>query len=199
MDKAPPRTTGLPDMGRLAPVIAYWQSLRRGRPAPARTDLDPAALQPWLSASAIVERDEAGRVRFRLGGRVIAECLGVEARGLPLRALFAPTARDRLADLMACVFDGPQLLRLVVVTERGTAGAPAAMARCVILPLSDGAGRISRALVCLDLDPRAPLQPACRLDILQAHLTLLGKTRLRAVSLRRAGKPELRVIQGGRA
>lgn len=199
MDTAPPPTIGSPDMGRLAPVVAYWQSLRRGRPAPARTELDPAALHPWLSASAIVERDEAGRVRFRLGGRVIAECLGAEPRGLPLRALFAPAARDRLADLTACVFDGPQLLRMVLVTERGAKGAPVDTARCVLLPLSDGEGRISRALVCLDLDPRADVGPICRLDIVQAHLTLLGKTRLRAVGLRRSGRPELRLIKGGRA
>jgi hypothetical protein len=198
MDTAPTQIRPPPEMGALGPVIAHWQGLRRGRAVPARTDLDPAALQPWLSASGIVERDGTGRVRFRLGGRVIADCLGVEPRGMPLRALFAPGARDRLAGLLGQVFDGPHLLRLTLVAEPAQIDKPPCLVPCAILPLSDGAGGITRALFCLDLDPRAPFLRPCRLHVRQAHLVALAAPRLRAVTVQRPHAPDLRVIAGGR-
>ena len=198
MDTAPTQIRQPPDPGTLGPVIAYWQSLRRGRPVPARTDLDPAGLLPFLSSSGIVERDRAGRIRFRLAGRVIAECLGVEPRGMPLRALFAFAARDRLAELAHAAFDGPHLVRLTLVADAPAPGAPPAPVPCAILPLSDGTGAVNRALVCLDLDPRALIARPCRLQIRDAHLTALTPPRLSAVKVSRTGAPTLRVIAGGR-
>jgi hypothetical protein len=198
MDTAPTQIRPPPDPGTLGPVIAYWQSLRRGRPVPARTDLDPAGLLPFLSASGIVERDRAGRIRFRLAGRVIAECLGVEPRGMPLRALFAFAARDRIQALATAAFDCPQLVRLTLVAEAPDPDMPPVAVPCALLPLSDTAGTVNRALFCLDIDPRSHILRPCRLQIREAHLTALTPPRLSAVKVMRAGAPALRVIPGGR-
>ena len=80
-------------------AVAYWHRLRRGRTIPARADLDPMALRPWLPLSGIVEQAPSGKIRFRLGGSGRASLMGVEVRGMPLRSLFAVGARPWLGDL----------------------------------------------------------------------------------------------------
>lgn len=200
MDHAP--RTGGPaglETGSLAPLLAYWQGLRRGRAVPARTDLDPVTLQPWLAGSGIVERDTGGSIRFRLGGRVIAGLLGVDPRGMPLRAMFAIAARDRLTGLTEALFDGPQVLVLTLVAPHGDAGRPPIAVPMAMLPLSDGAGAVTRALVCVDVDPRAGLVMPCKFQIRQAVLsTPTPHPRLKSLRVVRGGAPALRLIEGGR-
>lgn len=197
----PPRIGGRvgPDPDPLGPVLVYWQGLRRGRPVPARTDLDPAALQPWLAGAGIVERDPQGRIRFRLGGRMLGRLFGIDARGMPLRALFAVGARDRLAALAAAAFDGPQVLRLTLVAPMAGAGARPALVQMAVLPLSDGSGAVTRALVCVDVDPRAAIHLPCRFHIRQAHLSAAGPSpRLTGLRVVRRAAPALTLIEGGR-
>ncbi len=200
MDHAPRSggPSGL-DTGSLAPVLAYWQGLRRGRMVPARADLDPVALQPWLAGAGIVERDTGGSIRFRLGGRVIAGLLGVEPRGVSFRALFAVAERDRLTGLTEGLFDGPRVLCLTLVAPHVAAGKPEIEVPMVVMPLCDGSGAVSRALVCVDVDPRAGLAMPCRFQIRQAVLSAPSpKPRLTGLRVARGGAPALRVIEGGR-
>lgn len=200
MDHAP-RTGGRfgLETGSLASVLAYWDRLRRGRTVPARSDLDPVALQPWLAGSGILERDAGGSIRFRLGGRVIAGILGVDARGMPFRALFAVAARDRLTGLTEALFDGPQLLCLTLVAPHAAAGQPPIKVPMLVLPLSDGSGAVTRALVCVDVDPRAGAALPCRFHIRQAVLSNpTPHPRLVGLRVARGGAPALSVIEGGR-
>ncbi|PWK62683.1 PAS domain-containing protein [Roseicyclus mahoneyensis] len=200
MDHAP--RSGGPvglDIGSLTPVLAYWQGLRRGRAVPARTDLDPVVLQPWLAGAGIVERDEGRSIRFRLGGRVIAGLLGVEPRGMSLGALFAVAARDRLTGLTEAVFDGPRLLCMTLVAPHVAAGKPQIEVPMVVMPLCDASGTVTRALVCVDVDARAGLALPCRFQIRQAVLSAAGpQPRLTGLRVARGGAPALRVIEGGR-
>lgn len=182
------------------PVIAHWQGLRRGRDVPARTDLDPAALQPWLGRAAIIERTAGGRVRFRLAGRTISDLMGVEARGMPFRAIFAIGARDRLHEIAEQVFTGPNLLSMTLVATAVSPQIRPVLVPMALMPLRDEAGAISRALLCLDHDPRTEIERPCRFHIRQAQLSALAPgPRLTGVHVNRGGPPALRMIEGGRS
>ena len=72
-----PRTTSLDFLDRCRPSTAafyrYWEGKRRGRPMPARGDIDPLEMKDWLAGVALVDvvRDGAAgdyALRYRLIG-----------------------------------------------------------------------------------------------------------------------------------
>lgn len=69
---------------------AHWRAVRGGRALPARSDLDPAALDAVLPWAFVAERVAPGVARLRVAGRKLTELLGMEARGMPLCAFFSP-------------------------------------------------------------------------------------------------------------
>ncbi|NKX46011.1 PAS domain-containing protein [Roseicyclus persicicus] len=157
----------------LAAVLGHWRGLCRGRAVPARADLDPEALAPWLPDLGIVARDAGGRLRFRLGGRRLARLLGGEARGMPLRVLVAPEDRARLEALANAALDTPRVVTLRLAT-------PAGRGALALMPLADGQGMVTRLLLCLD------------------GLPATGDTARHPAAPPKAA-PALRVIAGGRA
>lgn len=171
-------------------VLHYWQSLRRGRLVPARADLDPGVLGPWLNMAGVIEQAAGGRIRFRLGGQGLSALLGVEARGMPLRALFAVGTRARLQELAAQVFATPATLTMTLVAAPRVAEARPVQVPMAILPLLDGTGSITRALVCLEARAALQAERPARFHIRQARLSPL--------KAREADGPSLRVIPGGR-
>lgn len=171
-------------------VVQYWQGLRRGRVVPARADVDPGALAPWLSAAGIIDHAAGGRIRFRLGGQALSALLGVEARGMPLRSLFTVGARARLQDMVLSVFEGPAFLTMTLIAPAVTPGIHPVHVAMAILPLGDAEGCVNRALVCLDPKSAARAERPARFHIRQARLTPLSAARPEA--------PALRLITGGR-
>ncbi|WGH78800.1 PAS domain-containing protein [Jannaschia ovalis] len=132
---------------RPAPVIetarGYWQGLRVGRNLPRRDALDPKDMGTILAHAMILDRVRPGTVRIRLAGRVINSLLGMDARGLPLHALFEPRDRTRLEPLIETVFDRPATLECDGLSE----GAEGIMgARLLLLPLLDRCYAPSKAL-----------------------------------------------------
>jgi hypothetical protein len=98
-DTAPPRRLdGIVRDPALRAAIGYWDSLRGARCLPARMDLDPGMLRPHLQDAAILEVAGPGSLRIRLGGARINALLGMDVRGLPLRALFDLSERARVSD-----------------------------------------------------------------------------------------------------
>jgi hypothetical protein len=82
-----PRTTSIEFLDRCSPATAafyrYWDGARRGRPMPARADLDPLEMKPWLPGLILVD---VKRNPFRLVYRLVGE-RSVEVRG------FSPTGK----------------------------------------------------------------------------------------------------------
>ncbi|MGB3556658.1 MAG: PAS domain-containing protein, partial [Jannaschia sp.] len=91
-------------MTRKSPVLEeawrYWSSLRSGNALPRRDALDPRAMSLTLGHSMILDRVRPGTVRVRLGGRVMNDLMGMEVRGLPVRAFFEVAQRDGAVDLV---------------------------------------------------------------------------------------------------
>ncbi|SMX35016.1 PAS domain-containing protein [Actibacterium lipolyticum] len=129
-------------------VEAYWEGLRSGRSMPARSDVDPRGLERALEFAFVLERVAPNVARFRLAGQHLTALMGMDVRGMPLSALFAPSGRELLGDQIENLFDTPQTIRLTLSGEGGL-GKPALDAGMLLLPLHNEVGEVNRALGCL--------------------------------------------------
>jgi hypothetical protein len=203
----------------IADLLAYWEGLRHGASAasdgghvttpvvPPRAAIDPMAIKAHLRHAGIAERTPAGTVRLRLGGAAFAQVFGMEAAGMPLRALFAPPMRPAISQLFDAVFDGPKVLTATLIAERKS--APALTGQLAMMPLTDGHAAITRALVGLVTDPYNDDVPL-RFRLRHAHLAHLADPdeppaeigrapRPSRISVARGDGPRLRIIDGGLA
>ena len=70
-------------------LFQYWNRLRNGTAAPARTQIEPSDIREVLSHTFILEsHGKNGVLNFRLAGTVISDLIGRPLRGSPVRALF---------------------------------------------------------------------------------------------------------------
>ncbi len=132
-------------------VRAYWEGLRAGRIVPQRSEVDPRGIERALEQAFVLERIAPGVARFRIAGMHLNDVMGMEVRGMPLSALFAPAAREDLGSLLEGVFDVPRSAEIALTAEPGL-GKPALEARMLLLPLRADNGEISRALGCFATD-----------------------------------------------
>ncbi|RLL70997.1 PAS domain-containing protein [Paenirhodobacter hankyongi] len=148
---------------------AYWEALRRGRLVPARADVDPRGIERALEYAFILERVAPGMGRFRLAGMHLNDLMGMEVRGMPLTALFAPQGRKHVTEALEAVFDEPAIADLRLVSE-GALGRPRLEARLLILPMKSDLGDITRALGCLVAEGDSFGRPPRRFEVLAAHV-----------------------------
>lgn len=149
---------------------AYWEGLRRGRLVPNRSDIDPRGIDSGLEYAFIIERVAPGMGRFRLAGMHLNDLMGMEVRGMPLTALFAPAGRKRVAEVTEAVFTGPAVAELELVAETGI-GKPPLKARLLILPLKSDLGDVNRALGCLIAEGDEIGRTPRRFDVAAAQIT----------------------------
>ncbi|MEL7182815.1 MAG: PAS domain-containing protein [Pseudomonadota bacterium] len=159
-----------PRLTRSSPVLEeawrYWSSLRKDRGVPLREDLDPRSMTLTLGHSMILDRVRPGTVRVRLGGRVMNSLMGMEVRGLPIRAFFEVAQRDRAIDLVEQVFETPATLEMDLISETPKGKT---RGRMLVLPLCDGRGTVTKALTCVAFD-RVEFEPPHRFSILRHAL-----------------------------
>jgi hypothetical protein len=62
-------------------LVGYWSRLRRGRPVPDQTDIDPRAVKRFLSYTFILDCENPARPVYRLAGTGLCERFGFELRG----------------------------------------------------------------------------------------------------------------------
>jgi hypothetical protein len=62
-------------------IFDYWINIKRDRPAPLRTEIDPTALRHLLPYLFITATDSSGVLAFRLAGTRICELFDREFRG----------------------------------------------------------------------------------------------------------------------
>ncbi len=129
-------------------IQAYWEGLRAGRTVPLRSEVDPRGIENALEFAFVLERVAPQIARFRLAGMHLNDLMGMEVRGMPLTAFFAPSARADLALRLESVFSEPAIADFALTAESG-AGKPPLQARLLILPLRSDLGDITRALGCL--------------------------------------------------
>lgn len=158
----------------MSEVRAYWEALRNGRTVPMRSDVDPRGIERSLEHAFILERIAPQMARFRLAGMHLTDLMGMEVRGMPTTALFAPAARAAAAGALEQVFCGPAVVELALVAETGF-GKPPLEARLLLLPLQSDLGDISRALGCLVAEGHIGRTPR-RFDICETQVTAIRGT-----------------------
>ena len=81
-------------------LYAYWNTLRRGKPAPHRADIDPAAIRHSLSDVFILAADPAEQQRFRLAGTRVCALFARELKGESFASLWNEKSKDHLRLLL---------------------------------------------------------------------------------------------------
>ena len=155
----------------IAQLEAYWESLRKGRLLPARTDIDPRGLDGILEHIFILERIAPGMARFRLSGSHLSDLMGLEMRGMPTSAVFVPISRAALSEVYESVFDGPAVVRLQLEAEGGI-GRPRLFGEMILMPLRSDLGDVSRAVGAIVMEGDVGRQPR-RLSVIGKHQRLL--------------------------
>ena len=77
-------------------LYSYWNTIRAGRLAPKRFEIEPSQIAAMLPDTFILERVDAGTCRFRLAGTRICEAFGIEFRGLNIFELVGEEDRVTL-------------------------------------------------------------------------------------------------------
>lgn len=146
-------------------LFRYWNRLRDGRPAPRRSEIEPADIRALLSDTFILERDMRGEAVFRLAGTRLCGLHGRELKGFSFASLWRGRDQRLIAKLAQNVFSGHAVITLDYqgVTEKGRASA----FELILLPL-DG-GRESPRCLGLATAVQKPFWLGAD-PILQAHL-----------------------------
>lgn len=69
-------------------LFQYWDRLRDGRPAPKRTEIEPADIKTLLADTFILEKDARGEAVFRLAGTRLCATFGRELKGFTFASLW---------------------------------------------------------------------------------------------------------------
>lgn len=97
-------------------LFQYWNRLRDGRPAPKRTEVEPADIKALLADTFILEKDTRGEAVFRLAGTRLCATYDRELKGFSFPSLWREKDQRLVARLMHGVF---QQKSVVVITYEG--------------------------------------------------------------------------------
>ena len=131
-------------------LFQYWNRLRDGRPAPRRTEIEPADIKSLLADTFILERDARGQAVFRLAGTRLCAVFGRELKGFAYSSLWALKDQRVIARLL---FGSLQQNAVNVVDLTGTSRNGRSNAfEMLVLPLDGGVDnpRALGSLVAMD-------------------------------------------------
>jgi hypothetical protein len=134
-------------------LYAYWQVLRRDRPAPERTEIEPAEIRSILGDTFILEVTDDLACRFRLAGTRICALYGRELKGRAFATLWTGKDRETIGSLIGAISE--EAAAAVIGFSGETDFGRSVPIECLLLPLSQNGGgyrRILGSLVAMD-DP----------------------------------------------
>ena len=97
-------------------LFQYWNRLRDGRPAPKRSEVEPADIKSLLADTFIQERDTRGQAVFRLAGTRLCAYYGRELKGFSFPSLWREKDQRLVSRLIHGVFDQKSV---VLITFEG--------------------------------------------------------------------------------
>ena len=117
-------------------LFQYWNRLRKGRPSPKRTEIEPADIKTLLTDTFILERDSRGEAVFRLAGTRLCAIYGRELKGFSFPSLWREKDQRLVARLACGVFESNSVVVIAFDgISRNKRSNPFEM---VILPLDGG-------------------------------------------------------------
>lgn len=125
-------------------LFQYWNALRGHRPAPRRTEIEPAQIRSILADTFILEKDGRNEAIFRLAGTRLCATYGRELKGYAFPLLF--TARDQrtIARHAWTVFH--ENASILCAFEGESAAGRTLAFEMLLLPLEGAAGSSPRLL-----------------------------------------------------
>lgn len=126
-------------------VFTYWDSLRAGRAAPSRAQIDPAALRHRLPDLFMLDWN-GPQLNFRLAGTRICERFGRELRDTRFLSLWSKACRDQVNEAALAAL---RLEEAVMMEIRLTGANEALSFEMLLLPLRSVSGVVDRLLGCL--------------------------------------------------
>ena len=141
----------------LSQALHHWEALCEAQTPPSRCAIDARDLSGLLSNIFILERSRPGTVRMRLGGMHLADLMGMEVRGLPMRAFFELSERTRLMSDLEQVFSRPAKLMLHLASDMQ--GQTPLEGQMLILPLKGPTDDIDRAFGVITTQGPLGLRP----------------------------------------
>ena len=191
-------------------VFSYFNELRAERPAPLRSEIDPAALKSVLPDLFILEKGRDGIVRFRLAGTRVCLILGREMRDRVFADIWGATMRHRMRLAADAVIANQSALEIAVsaIDDDGTA-LPLEMLMLPLFSRVDRCDRIFGSLVALEGTPLMDgqfrhLEPADLVFVpVDRPVPIAASPVPRSMATASFGAPasrgsHLRVFQGGR-
>lgn len=131
-------------------LFQYWNRLRKGRPAPLRTEIEPADIKSLLADTFILEKDTRGEPVFRLAGTRLCATYGRELKGYSFPLIWSQRDQRIVARLAYGTFHNKSVS--VITYEGSTSGGKVNLFEMVLLPLEGGLGspRLLGAITPLD-------------------------------------------------
>jgi hypothetical protein len=86
-------------------LFHYWNRLRDGRPAPKRSEVEPADIKSLLADTFILEKDTRGEAVFRLAGTRLCAVYGRELKGFSFPSLWREKDQRLVSRLIHGVLD----------------------------------------------------------------------------------------------
>jgi hypothetical protein len=124
-------------------AVGYWSLIRRGRPAPDQSDVDPKALKRLLPFVFLLEARHSSFV-YRLAGTTLCERYGGELRGRDFLAQWDRESRKNLSALLKEALAESKPLCLTSVGT--TADCRMVEIETVLMPMTFNAGAPERFL-----------------------------------------------------
>jgi hypothetical protein len=119
-------------------LFQYWNRLRGRRPAPMRTEIEPADIKGLLADTFILEKDARGEAIFRLAGTRLCATYGRELKGYAFPLIWTQRDQRMIARLAHSAFHEKSVV--VVTFEGASSSGRVNRFEMVLLPLQGGAG-----------------------------------------------------------
>jgi hypothetical protein len=128
-------------------LFMYWNRLRAGRPAPSRTEIEPADIRQLLADTFILERDTRGQSVFRLAGTRLCSIYGRELKNYSFASLFGPHDLTLVRKLVNSAFD--EKIICVIGFEGRSRDGRSNSFEAILLPLQgdNESGRLFGAII----------------------------------------------------
>ncbi|NGO52655.1 PAS domain-containing protein [Allomesorhizobium camelthorni] len=117
-------------------LFQYWNRLRNGRPAPKRTEIEPADIKSLLADTFILEKDTRGEAVFRLAGTRLCAVYGRELKGFSFPSLWRASDQRLIAKLAHGVFQSKSVV--VMAFEGHSRNGRSTSFELLLLPLDGG-------------------------------------------------------------
>jgi hypothetical protein len=128
-------------------LFAYWDRLRKGRAAPERADIDPAAIRNVLADTFLLEVDPACTFPIRLSGTRLNALWLAEQKGRSFLDLWTPDERRGVMGLLLTVLDGAN--PVIAGASVAPQGREAMHIELLLLPLRHNGKTHARILGCI--------------------------------------------------